>query len=60
MIMKRLVGGGDDWRIHINVMVVVPATTLTIYWVQKKMHGQKDYHQCNNQIEQLFGWASGY
>ncbi len=23
MLMKRFVGGGDDWRVHIDVMVMV-------------------------------------
>ncbi len=36
MMMKRLVGGGDDWHVHMDIMVMVPATTLTICWVLKK------------------------
>jgi hypothetical protein len=30
MLMKKFVGGGDDWRIHMDVMVMVQTTTLTI------------------------------
>jgi hypothetical protein len=37
MMMKRLVGGGDDWCIHMGVIVIVPTTTLTICWVLKKL-----------------------
>jgi hypothetical protein len=35
MLMKRLVGGGDDRRIHMDVMVMVLATALTICWILK-------------------------
>ncbi len=37
MMMKRLVGGGDDWHVHMDVMVMVPANTSTICWVLKKL-----------------------
>ncbi len=43
LVMKRLVGGGDDWCIHMDVMIMVLATILTICWVLKIMSGQKDY-----------------
>jgi hypothetical protein len=36
MMMKRLVGGVDDWRIHMDVIVMVLTTTMTICWVLKK------------------------
>jgi hypothetical protein len=36
MMMKRLVDGGDDWCIHMDVMVMVPTTTLTICWVLRE------------------------
>jgi hypothetical protein len=35
MMMKRLVVGGDDWRVHMDVMVMVLTTTLTKCWVLK-------------------------
>ncbi len=35
MMMKRLVGGGDDWCVHIDVMVIVIMTTFTICCVLK-------------------------
>jgi hypothetical protein len=44
MMMKRLVGGGDDWLVHMDIMVRAPTTALTISWVLKKMSGLKDYH----------------
>ncbi len=36
MLMKRFVGGGDDWRVHMNFMFMVGTTTLTICWVLKQ------------------------
>ncbi len=36
MMIKRLVGWGDDWRVHMDVMVMIQTTTLTICWVLKK------------------------
>jgi hypothetical protein len=36
MMMKRLVGGGDDWHVHMDIMVMVPTTTMSICRVLKK------------------------
>jgi hypothetical protein len=36
MLMKRFVGGGDDWRAHMDAMVMVWTTTLTICRVLNK------------------------
>jgi hypothetical protein len=39
MLMKRFVGGGNDWCIHMDAMVMVRASTLTICWVLNKKGG---------------------
>ncbi len=59
MMMKMLVGGGDDWRVHMDVMVMVLTTTLDNLLGSKIMSGQKDYDQSNNQIKKLFGGRAG-
>jgi hypothetical protein len=39
MLIKMFVGGGNDWRIHIDAMVMVRTTTLTICQVLNKKKG---------------------
>jgi hypothetical protein len=39
MLVKRFVGGGDDWRIHMDAMVMVRTTTLTICRILNKKQG---------------------
>jgi hypothetical protein len=36
MLVKRFVGGVNDWRVHMDAMDMVWTTTLTICWVLKK------------------------
>ncbi len=40
MLMKRFVGGGDDWPVHMDAMVMVRTTTLTICLVLNKEKGK--------------------
>ncbi len=36
MLMKRFVGRGNDWRVHMDAMVMVQITMLTICQVLNK------------------------
>jgi hypothetical protein len=57
MLMKRFVGGGDDWHVHMDVLVMVWTTTLTICWVLKKRE-VKDSTRIMNATIKFWG-ASG-